>query len=772
VKKFWLVLTLLSVLGGAPARAAGPDPVDYVRPFVGTKGEGNTYPGPQVPFGMVALSPDTEVHAWEAAAGYKYSDSTLYGFSLLHLAGTGIPDMGDILLQPTVGDTRITRGTKDRKEKGYLSAFSHQRESASAGYYAVRLDDYGIQVELTATERAGMLRFTYPESKDAHVVLNLAHVLQHKVVWSRVRATDRQTLIGMHQVKGWAKDRKVFFAARFSKPFKALRLFNDKKEAKYDSFKSYRYVSDISAVGPDLQAVVDYDTASGEQILVKVGISPVSEEGALRNLDGEMPAWDFQGHVAQARKAWNTELAKFEVEGSEVDKATFYTGVYHAFLAPNRFSDLDGRTVGQDFQIKAPKDHRPYTTFSLWDTYRATHPLFNLVQADRNRDMVLSLLDARDESADKILPIWNFWGNETWCMVGYHAVPVIVDAYFKGMPGVDWNRALDACIASATLPRYDGVALYERLGYVPYDLENESVSKTLEYAYDDACIARLARALGRPDVAARFEKRAQAYRNLYDPALHFMRPKDSKGAWMEPFDTFAFKDLGPFTEGTTWQYTWSVAHDVPGLVGLMGGPKAFCRNLDEVFKPHEVRKDKGVDDIGGRIGEYWHGNEPSHHVAYLFAAAGQPWKTQAFVRQLIDTQYGAEPDSLCGNDDCGQMSAWYLFSAMGFYPVCPGDNRYVLGSPAFPLVRMHMSNGRTLTVKAEHFAKANVYVQKVTLNGQPWTKAWLPHEAVAAGGELVFTLGPKPNTRWGTGPEAAFGALHELPVGSMQGVAK
>jgi predicted alpha-1,2-mannosidase len=749
---------------GATAWAAQQAPVDYVRPFVGTKGEGNTYPGPQVPFGMVVLSPDTEVKDWEAAAGYKYADHTIYGFSLLHLAGTGIPDMGDILFQPTVGETRLTRGTKDKKEKGYLSAFSHERESASAGLYSVMLDDYGIQVDLTATQRAGMLRFTYPASQEAHVLLDLAHVLQHKVIWSRVRTLDDHTLVGMHQVKGWARDRKVFFAARYSKPFKALRVFNDKKEAKYDSFKSYRFLSETSAAGPDLQVIADYDTTKGEQILVKVGISPLSEEAALKNLDAEMPDWDFQGYVNLARKAWNTELSKFEVEGPEVDKATFYTGVYHAFMAPNLYSDIDGRTLGQDFQIKAPKDHQPYTTFSLWDTYRATHPLFNLVQADRNRDMVLSLLDARDESPDKILPIWNFWGNETWCMVGYHAVPVLVDAYFKGMKGVDWNRALDACVASATLHNYDAVEIYERLGYVPFDLENESVSKTLEYAYDDACIARLAKALGRTELATRFEKRAQTYRNIFDPSLHLMRPKDSKGQWMTPFNTFEFKQLGPFTEGTTWQYTWSVAHDVPGLVQLMGGQAAFLKQLDEVFKPHEIRKDVGVDDLGGRIGEYWHGNEPSHHVAYLFAAAGQPWKTQALVRQLIDTQYGAEPDSLCGNDDCGQMSAWYIFSAMGFYPVSPGDNRYVLGSPAFPMIRMHMSNGRTLTVKAEHFSKANVYVQKVTLNGQPWTKAWLPHEAVAAGGELVFTLGPKPNTRWATGPDATLGAMHTLPI--------
>jgi predicted alpha-1,2-mannosidase len=757
------ILGLAAALAGGFASAAQP-PVDCVHPLVGTKGDGNTYPGPQVPFGMVVLSPDTDIQHWEAAAGYKYSDNVIYGFSLTHLPGTGIPDMGDILLQPTVGETRIRPGTTDRKEKGYMSAFSHARETAGVGCYSVVLDDYGVKVDLAATNRAGMLRFTYPETKDAHVVLDLAHVLQHKVVWSRVRAEDGSTLVGMHKVKGWARDRDVYFAAKFSRPFKTLRLFNGGREVRYDSFKSYRYLSELAAAGADLQAVADYETTAGEPILVKVGISPISEEAALRNLDTEMPDWDFGKYVDQTRKAWGEELAKFDVEGPESDRVTFYTGLYHAFMAPTVYQDVDGRTRGQDFQVRTHPDHATYTTFSLWDTYRATHPLFNLVQADRNRDMVLSLLDARDESPDHLLPIWYFWSNETWCMVGYHAVPVVVDAYFKGMKGVDWNRALDACVASATHPRYDALTAYEHFGYVPFDLENESVSKTLEYAYDDACIARLARALGRTETAVRFEKRAQAYRNLYDPSIHWMRPKDSHGAWQTPFDTFEYKQGGPFTEGTTWQYTWSVAHDVPGLAQLMGGREAFCRNLDDVFREHGAKGDEGLDDVGGRIGEYWHGNEPSHHVAYLFAAAGQPWKTQKLVRRIIETQYGPEPGSLSGNDDAGQMSAWYLFSAMGFYPLCPGDNRYVLGSPAFPRIAMHLSNGKTFTIRAEKFSKENVYVQKVTLDGRPWTKAWLPHEAVAGGGELVFTLGPKPNKAWGSNPKDPFLAMHELPV--------
>ncbi len=721
-----------------------PDPARHVRPFVGTQGEGNTYPGAQVPFGMVVVSPDTEKKEWGAASGYEYSDGTLYGFSFLHLHGTGIPDMGDILLQPRVGEVHLNPGTKDLKEKGYLSRFSHTRESASPGYYSVMLDDYGVRAELTATSRAGMLRCTFPASKEAHVLLDLAHVLQHKVIWSRVQVRDGQTLVGMHQVRGWAKERTVYFAARFSKPFKGLRLFSDKKPAQYDSFKTYRFVSERHAFGPDVQAVADFETAAGEQILVKVGISALSEAGALRNLEAEMPDWAFDSYVQAARRAWNRELSRFQIEGTDTQKVTFYTGVYHAFMAPNEYSDVDGRYRGQDQQIHAEAGFRNYTTFSLWDTYRAVHPLFNLVQPERNQDMVRSLLEAYRQSPDKLLPIWNFWNNETWCMVGYHAVPVIVDAYFKGMKGIDWNLALEACVASATHPTYDGLADYERLGYVPFDRENESVSKTLEYAYDDACIARLARALGKQDLAERFEKRAQSYRNLFDAKLGLMRPKDSKGMWMEPFETRAFAHLGPFTEGTTWQYSWSVAHDIPGLIGLFGGREAFARQLDKVFSSTEKTVAEGTDDIQGRIGDYWHGNEPSHHVAYLYALAGQPWKTQALVRRLVDSQYGDKPNSLCGNDDCGQMSAWYLFSAMGFYPVNPGEARYVLGSPALPRITLELGHGKRFTVRAENFSPENVYVQRLALNGKPWRSVFLPHEAIVAGGELVFTLGPRP----------------------------
>ncbi|MFZ1613197.1 MAG: GH92 family glycosyl hydrolase, partial [Holophaga sp.] len=738
-----LLALAFALLAAAPPMPSPRDPAGYVRPFVGTKGEGNTYPGAQVPFGMVALSPDTDKKEYGTASGYEYSDPSILGFSMLHLSGTGIPDLGDILFQPTVGETCLTPGTKDFKEKGYQSRFRHDQESASPGYYSVMLDDYGVKAELTSTHRAGMLRFTYPASKESHVVLDLAHVLLHKVIWSRVRAIDAQTLQGMHLVKGWAKDRSVYFAARFSKPFKELRIFNDKKEAKYDSFKNYRFLSNAQASGADVQAVADYTTTAGEQILVKVGISPISEEAALRNLDAEMPDWGFENYVANARNVWNTELSRFEVEGTDAQKATFYTGAYHAFMAPNLYTDVDGRTRGQDHQTKTPKGYQTYTTFSLWDTYRATHPLFNLVQPDRNRDMVRSLLAAFEESADHLLPIWNFWSNETWCMPGYHAIPVIVDAWAKGMTGIDWEKALQACVASASHPTFDALADFERLGFVPFDVENESVSKTLEYAYDDACIARLARGLRKTAIAERFEKRAMAYRNLFDASLKLMRPKNSQGQWQTPFNPQEFKHLGPFTEGTTWQYTWSVAHDVPGLIRLMGGREAFTKQLDQVFKVQEKRQDAGVDDILGRIGEYWHGNEPSHHVTYLYAVAGQPWKTQALVRNLIDTQYGDQPDSLCGNDDCGQMSAWYLFSAMGFYPLCPGDDRYVLGSPALPKVSMKVGNGKSFTVRAENFSPANVYVQKTTLNGQPWTKAWLPHAALVAGGELVFTLGPK-----------------------------
>lgn len=729
------------------------DYTQFVKPLVGTLGEGNTYPGAQVPFGMVQLSPDTEKWEWGAASGYEYSDSTIYGFSMTHLHGTGIPDMGDILFMPTVGPTHIRPGKRDFSEPGYLSKFSHENETAEIGYYSVVLDDYNIKTELTSTNRAGMMRYTFPAADSAHVVLDLSHVLRFDVVWSNVKMINETTIVGMHQVKGWARERYVYFTAEFSRPFDNARIFSGGKEVKYDSYKTYRFRSSKEAAGPDVQFVADYQTSEAEQLMVKVGISPISTANAMNNLQAEMPDWDFEKYVSASKELWNKELAKFEVEGTQQQKETFYTAAYHAFMSPTTYFDVDRNYRGLDQNIHECKEFDNYTVFSLWDTYRATHPLFCLTQADRNANMINAMLAHYQQSPDKLLPIWSFWNNETWCMIGYHAVPVIVDAYFKGVQGVDWQLAYDACVNSATHPEYDATAEYEELGYVPYDLENESVSKTLEYAYDDYCIARFAKALGREADAQRFSKRAMAYKNLFDKEIGWMRPKDSEGQWKADFDTHHFEHLGAFTEGTTWQYTWTVPHDVQGLVELYGSKEAMANKLDSVFAYSSGKDYKGVDDIHGRIGEYWHGNEPSHHVTHLYAYVGQPWKTQQLTRHIIDTQYGNEPGSLCGNDDCGQMSAWYIFNAMGFYPVCPGSDYYILTSPAVPSVTMALSNGKSLVIETESYSEENVYIQSVKINGVEWNKSWFSYDDIKDGGNIRIVLGNKPNKSWASAKE-------------------
>lgn len=750
---FFALLLLLAAACSPKTKPTETNLHDYtpfVKPLVGTLGEGNTYPGAQVPFGMVQLSPDTERWQWGAASGYEYSDSTIYGFSMTHLHGTGIPDMGDILFMPTVGKLHIRPGKKDGSEAGYISKFSHQEETAEVNYYTVKLNKYDIKAELTAANRAGLMRFTFPQTDSAHVVLDLSHVLRFKVIWSNVRVVDSVTIAGMHQVQGWAKERYVHFVAKFSRPFDATRIFSKGKEVKYDSYKTYRFRSSIEAAGPDIQFVADYATKPSEQIMVKVGISPISTKNAAMNLDAEIPDWDFEKVKNTGRQLWNQELNKFKVEGTQEQKETFYTAAYHAFMSPTTYFDVDRTYRGLDQNIHHAKDFDNYTVFSLWDTYRATHPLFCLTQADRNANMINSMLAHYQQSPDKLLPIWSFWNNETWCMIGYHAVPVIVDAYFKGVKGVDWELAYEACVSSATHAGFDALAEYEKLGYVPYDIENESVSKTLEYAYDDFCIARMAKAMGKTDDYNRFAKRAQSYRNLFDKEIGWMRPKDSKGQWEANFDSHHFEHLGHFTEGTTWQYTWYVPHDVNGLVALYGSKDAFENKLDSVFATSSGKDYLGVDDIHGRIGEYWHGNEPSHHIAHLYSYIGKAWKTQELTRRIIDTQYGNQPGSLCGNDDCGQMSAWYIFNAIGFYPVCPGSDEYIITSPALPSAEVQLPNNKVLRVTATNFSKENVYIQSVTINGTAWNKSWFSFHDIKNGATIEYVLGAKPNKDWAT----------------------
>jgi predicted alpha-1,2-mannosidase len=725
--------------------------VDYVRPFVGTQGEGNTYPGPTAPFGMVQLGPDTDKVLWDTASGYEYSDPTILGFSMTHLSGTGIPDMGDFLFMPQIGKPELTSGDKKNPKAGYQSTFSHSDESASVGYYQVRLLKSGVNVELTASERAGLLRMTFPQNDQASIMTDLSHVLSGgawKVVWSRVRVESKpgsdalDTVTGYHVVAGWGPDREIYFAAKYSRPFDSFTITSDGKPVIYNT---YRFRSSREAAGANLRFLAQYKTKKDEPILVKVGISAISAANAMRNLEAEIPGWDFDRVRRETRAKWERELSKIQVEGSQWDKETFYTSMYHCFTTPNLYEDVTGQYSGLDHNIHRARGFTNYAVYSLWDTYRAEHPLLALIQAKRDADMINSMLAHYDQSVEHLLPVWALPSNENWCMVGYHAVPVIVDGYLKGVKGFDPQRAYKAVKTTAMNQHYDSVARYAKLGWVPFDKENESVSKTLEYAYDDYCVAQMAKALGKTDDYNYFMRRANSFKNIFDPSTGWMRGKDSQGRWRTPFNPHNYGDNGDFTEGTSAQYSWYVPQDVPGLIALMGGKEKFAGKLDNLFKAGTA----GPDDIQGRIGEYWHGNEPSHHIIYLYDYAGQPWKAQQRVHEVMKSQYGAKPNSLSGNDDCGQMSAWYIFTALGFYPVCPAADYYAIGSPALKRAEVHLSNGKTLTVVAQNLSDRNIYVQSLTVNGKAWNVPFLPYSEIKNGGRIEFVMGPEPNKKWG-----------------------
>ena len=732
---------------------------DDIRPLVGTAGEeGNTYPGPSAPFGMIQISPDTDscLTNWGTCSGYFYADPTILGFSLTHLTGTGCPDLGDFLFMPQVGRPAFVWGNAADPETGYQSAYSHADESACAGYYKVKLLKSGVTTELTAGERAGMLRFTFPASDGASIMIDLSHIIgPWKVAESHVRIENASTITGFHLINGWAKERYLYFAARFSRPFDGTEIISSGKPVIYNT---YRFRSHNEAAGTNLQVFARYDqTRPQEVIQVKVAISAVSAADALQNLDAEIPGWDFDKVREATRAKWDHALSKIQIEGTPEQKETFYTSVYHAMLAPNLFTDVNGKYHGFDQNIHHAKHFTDYAVFSLWDTFRAENPLLALVDEPRESDFINSLLVHYDQSVDHLLPMWELDGNETWCMIGYHAVPVIVDGYFKGVKGFDVQHAYEACKTTAMNPDYDSVARYAKLGWVPCDQEDESLSKTLEYAYDDWCIAQMARALGKTEDYDYFMKRSASYKNIYDPAMGWMRPKDSRGNWRTPFDPQIFGGgdrMDDVTEATSSQYSWFVPQDVPGLIALMGGREKFIEKLDSLFyatPPKEFTDGLSTNDLRGCIGEYWHGNEPSHHVIYLYSYAGQPWKAAKLLHQVVTTQYGNRPGSLCGNDDCGQMSAWYLFTCMGFYPVCPGSDYYVIGAPQIPKAVMHLSNGKTFTMTAGNISGQNIYIQSVRLNGKDWTSPFLPYRAVKKGGTIEFTMGPQPS-QWGTKP--------------------
>ncbi len=624
----------------------------------------------------------------------------------------------------------------------------------------MKLQKSGVTTELTTGERAGILRFTFPASNEASILTDLSHVInggRWRVAESRVRIEDNSTITGFHLVNGWAKERYLYFAARFSRPFDEAQIISNGKPLFYNSYTNYRFRSRNEAAATNLQFLAKYKTHANEVIQVKVAVSAVSAANALQNLDAEIPGWNFDTLREATRVKWDKELSRIQIEGSEEQKTTFYTSLYHAFLTPNLYQDVNGEYRGFDQNIHRAENFTEYTVFSLWDTFRAEHPLLALIQEPRDSDMIISMLAHYDQSADHLLPMWELQGNETWCMIGYHAAPVIADGFLKGVKGFDAERAYAAIKATAMNPDYDSLASYRKLGWVPCDEEDESLSKTLEYAYDDYSIAQMAKALGKSADYDYFMKRAASYKNIYDPSLGWMRPKISERGWRTPFnpdECGGGTNLDDVTEATSSQYSWFVPQDVPGLIALMGGKEKFVEKLDSLFNAKLSQTfidNMSTNDLRGCIGEYWHGNEPSHHVIYLYAYAGQPWKTAQLLHQVVTTQYGSGPGSLCGNDDCVQMSAWYLFTCMGFYPVCPASDYYVIGAPQISKAVMQLSNGKKFTMTAENISDKNIYVQSVRLNGKNLDSPFLPYKELKNGGQIKFVMGPQPS-QWGTKP--------------------
>lgn len=738
--------------------------IKYVAPLIGTQKMGHTYPGATVPFGSVQLSPDTDQQphniggkynkdAYKYCAGYNYDDSEIVGFSHTHFSGTGHSDLGDFLIMPTIGPLQLEPGTKGDPKSGFRSGFSHANETAEAGYYKVRLDDDSILAEMTATTRVGMHQYTMPASDNAHIVLDLMHGIYNyddKNVWTFVRVENDHTIVGYRQTNGWARTRTVYFAMEFSKPFTSYgwKEFGKREYrgfwGKFDQFKNFPEMA-----GKQIRAYFDFSTSENEKIKIKFALSPVSTDGAVANLRSEIKDWDFERVKREAQNSWNRELSKIAVTTLDNgEMVNFYTALYHAMLSPTVYMDSDGKYKGIDQNThRAPVGSTNYTTFSLWDTYRALHPLLNLIQPTRNRDMIRSMQAHYDQSVHKMLPVWSHYANENWCMIGYHSVSVIADAIVTGnLAGPEAIKALESSAQTARTKYYDGLENYMKLGYVPEDKSGSSVSKTLEYAYDDWAIAQAAYKLGRLDIYNEFMNRSDNWKNVYDSSVGFTRPKGSDEKFLTKFDPLKTEGQG-FIEGNAWNYSLYVPHDVPGMIQKMGGREKFSKHLDELFSMHLPNEFFAeTEDITreGIIGGYIHGNEPAHHVAYLYNWTDEPWKTQQRVRIIMKNQYKPTPDGLGGNDDCGQMSAWYLFSALGFYPVAPGSGRYSLGSPIVKTAAIRFENGRTLAIEARNQSEKNVYVNRIELNGRELDQRSLLFSEINRGGKLVFFMADKP----------------------------
>lgn len=764
VKNIFLISILF--MGVVPSLRAQENLLPFVNPFIGTKDMGHTYPGATVPFGMVQLSPDTDTmpyavmgrynkDVYRYCSGYQYNDKTIVGFGHTHFNGTGHSDLGDFLMMPTVGKLQMNPGTADHPETGFRSRFSHDDETAEPNYYKVKLQDYNIDAELTTTERVGFHQYTFPASDQAHVILDMMYSIYfypEKNLWSSVRVINNTTVVGYRQTSGFARNRILYFVMEFSKPFKAYGMKNFTSGIPYRGFWGKIPQNDNfpQMEGKQIRCHFDFDTKQNEQIKVKVALSAVSIEGAMENLKTEIPGWDFEKIKQEGQAKWNKELNKIVINTPDKSlKESFYTSMYHAFINPTLYNDVDGKYRGLDNQIHQAGVFSNYSTFSLWDTFRALHPLFNILQPKRNADMVQSMLAHYEQNPAQMLPIWSFAGNETWCMIGYHSVPVVADALINEIdPRLNplSDKILDACIQTANTRWYSGLGKYIDLGYVPAEDNGSSVSQTLEYAYDDWCIAQLAKKLNRTDVYQEFIKRSQNYKNLFDPSVGFMRPKNAQGAWTANFDPLETNEPG-FVEGNSWNYSLFVPQDPAGMIQLMGGKKQFAQHLDSLFTMELPDKYfEHTEDISreGIIGNYVHGNEPSHHVAYLYNWTDQPWKTQKWIRYILKDQYHTGPEGLGGNDDTGQMSAWYILSTLGFYPVAPASGEFAIGSPAIDKAVLNLENGKTFTIEVKNQSDKNVYVQKMTLNGKPLKQYSLNFNDINQGGKITFVMGAKP----------------------------
>ena len=731
---------------------------NYVDLFIGTADHGHVYPGATVPFGSVQLSPDNGTAGWDWCSGYNWEDDTIVGFSHTHLSGTGIGDLYDVSMMPTLGKIDFSKKTPP-KESSYAASFSHANEKASPGYYAVQLDN-GLDVELTATGRVGFHHYQFPkEAESTGVLIDLGFALNWDTPLETALSVKGNKVVGHRHSTGWARDQRVYFAIEFSREITSFQIA-DSTSSVAENIDWQNNPNDQNLVGKTLRAQFNFGETS--ELFCKVGISSANEEGAIAALQ-EIPDWDFEKIKSNASNQWERELSKIKVSGMDESlKTIFYTSLYRTYLAPIIFSDALGNykasTSGsstnwehtpfypEGASIKSASDYTRYDLFSLWDTFRAANPLLTITQQNRINNIIRSFLDHYDEYG--LLPVWSLLGNETNTMTGYHAVPIIVDAYLKGYRDYDVPKAFEAMKKSA-MQDIRGTQFLREYGYIPHDKTGQSVTRTLEYAFDDWCIAQMAKALGKKDDYEAFMKRAANYRNLFDPSTGFMRAKLSDNSWKIPFDPqYSSHDfaVAEYTEGNAWQHSWFVPHDVKGLINLHQGNENFARKLDSLFMvSSEITGDNVSADISGLIGQYAHGNEPSHHIAYLYNYAGMPWKTQERVRDICDSQYNDTPAGLCGNEDCGQMSAWYVFSTLGFYPVNPSEGIYVIGSPAFDQAVMEVGDGKQFKIVCHNVSAENIYIQSATLNDKPLTRSYIIHEELMAGGKLEFEMGNAPN---------------------------